>query len=291
LIDLGIDDDPEATDLLNRAIVIVQQQIEPIIRKESLFIGLSDTNEISGLVATSEVFRLQRATGTRPLNINTALLTALDSASTALQQITHFIEHVPKIDRITLQSLMRVAILGTARTAFVLLPADPDKRLKNARTVLAQDCQSGIRGVQKYMNFNGMPGMAPSPELLEDLQKQKNQLYPKGQPPGETEIINQQTEAFIEALHAAGIDRTFSTDIMRDHASWLWNTYSGLAHAYSWPRWLFGLSRDLRIPGDFPIDLFMTANALLMAIIAYLDRTAAGSAFTTRHVDATTDLT
>lgn len=281
MLDLGTDD-PEVAEPLARAISIVQKQIAPLMQRESLFTGLAET---------SAVYQLQQATGTAPLNIDTVLRMALESANASLQQIAYFIEHAPKIDRITLQSLMRVAILGTARTAFVLLPTDPEKRLENAKSVIAQDCQSGIRGIQQYVEFAGMPAMAPSPELLEGLRQQKDELYPKGRLPGEATIIHRQTEALIEALHAAGIDKTFSTDIMRDHASWLWNTYSGLAHANSWPLLLPGISPDRRIPGDFPIDLYMTTTAFHMAVLAYLDRTEAGSAFTTEHVDAMTDLT
>lgn len=277
MLDLGTDD-PEVREALARAIAITQEQIAPLMRRNSFFTRLSET---------SEVYRLQQATGVTPLNLENVLRMALDSANAALQQIAYFLEDTSQIDRITLQSLMRVAILGTARAAFVLLPTEPDKRLENAKIVIAQDCQSGIRGVQQYVEFKGMPAMAPQPDVLEGLQQQKVELYPNGRLPGETTIIVRQTEALIEALHAAGVDKNSSTDIMRDHASWLWNTYSGLAHANSWPLLLPGLSADPRIPGDFPIDFYMTVSAFHVAILAYFDRTQPGSESTTEHINTT----
>lgn len=277
MLDLGTED-PEVAGALAKAITIMHEHVAPLMQRESFFTRLPET---------SEVYRLQQATGVSPLNLETVLRMAIDSANTALQQIAHFLEGTSRVDRITLQSLMRVAILGTARTAYVLLPTDPDKRLENAKIVIAQDCQSGIRGIREYVEFEGMPAMAPHPEVLEGLRKQKAELYPNGRLPGETTIIVRQTEALIEALHAAGVDKDFSTDIMRDHASWLWNTYSGLAHANSWPLLLPRLSADPRIPGDFPIDFYMTVTAFHVAVLAYFDRTEPGGQSTTEHVNTT----
>lgn len=279
MLDLGAED-PEVAGALAQAITIMHEHVAPLMQRESFFTRLSET---------SEVYRLLHATGVSPLNLETVLRMAIDSANTALQQIAYFLEDTSRVDRITLQSLLRVAILGTARTAFVLLPTDPTKRLENAKIVIAQDCQSGIRGIRQYVEFKGMPAMAPHPEVLEDLRKQKAELYPSGRLPGETTIIARQTEALIEALHAAGVDKDFSTDIMRDHASWLWNTYSGLAHANSWPLLLPGLSADPRIPGDFPIDFYMTITAFHVAVLAYFDRTQPGSESTTEHVNTTSE--
>jgi hypothetical protein len=279
MLDLGTED-PEVARALTQAITIMHEHVTPLMQRESFFTRLSET---------SEVYRLLHATGVSPLNLETVLRMAIDSTNTALKQIAYFLEDTSRVDRITLQSLLRVAILGTARTAFVLLPTDPAKRLENAKIVIAQDCQSGIRGIRQYVEFKGMPAMAPHPEVLEDLRKQKAELYPSGRLPGETTIIARQTEALIEALHAAGVDKDSSTDIMRDHASWLWNTYSGMAHANSWPLLLPRISTDPRIPGDFPIDFYMTVTAFHVAVLAYFDRTQPGSESTTAHVNTTPD--
>lgn len=287
MIDLG-DDDPQAAKILERALYIVQHQLEHFMQHDSLDFPLPET---------SEIHRLYESTSTSPLSIKTVLQLALHSASSSLQQIAYTITHPVPTTRVALQSLMRVALLGTARTALVLLPSDPKQRLKNAKMVLAQDCQSGIRALEEYAKFQGMRAMSPPAALLEELRQQKADLYPQGRVPGEGTVIKRQTEAFIQALQKAQDDQDdalivedIGPDILRDHASWLWNTYSGLAHVHSWPRLLPGLSPDPNMPGDFPLDLYMIANSCVIAFSAYLDRADASSVGTTKPVSLSSQL-
>src|SRR5690625_1219032 len=107
MIDLG-DDDPQAAEILDRALYIVQQQIEHFMQQDSLDYPLPET---------SEIYRLRESTGTSPLNIETVVQVALHSASSSLQQIAYSITHAVPTTRVALHSLMRVALLGTARTA------------------------------------------------------------------------------------------------------------------------------------------------------------------------------
>jgi len=287
MIDLG-SDDPEAAEILEHALYIVEHQLNHFMQHDSLDSPLPETSEIN---------RLHESTSTSPLSIKSVLQIALHSASSSLQQIAYTITHSVPTTRVALQSLMRVALLGTARTALVLLPSDPKQRLKNAKMVLAQDCQSGIRALEEYAKFQGMRAMSPPAELLADLRQQRANLYPQGRVPGEGTVIKRQTEAFIQALQMAqeGQDdavilEDVGPEILRDHASWLWNTYSGLAHAYSWPRLLPGISADPNMPGDFPLDFYMVANSCVMAFSAYLDRAVADSACTTTPVNLSSRL-
>lgn len=241
MISLG-DEDPRAAEVLDRALFIVQQQIDHLMQHFSL------NNQ---LPEKSEIYRLQKSTGKLPLNVETVLQVALHSASVSLQQIAYFISNPVATTRVALHSLMRVALLGTARTAFVLLPNDPEQRLTNVKIILAQDCQSGIRALQEYAKFQDNRDIAPPPELLEGLLQQRELLYPKGRVPGEGAMIKRQTEAFIQALQLAEDEQhsaeiASGPEILRNHASWLWNTYSGLAHAYTWPLMLPGISPDRR---------------------------------------------
>lgn len=287
MIDLGADD-PQAEEILERALYIVEHQLDHFMQHDSLDSPLPETSEIN---------RLYESTSTSPLSIKSVLQVALHSASSSLQQIAYTITHPVPTTRVALQSLMRVALLGTARTALVLLPSDPNQRLKNAKMVLAQDCQSGIRALGEYAKFQGMRAMRPPAELLEDLRHQRADLYPQGRVPGEGTVIKRQTEAFIQALQMAqeGQDdavilEDYGPEILRDHASWLWNTYSGLAHVYSWPRLLPGISPDPNMPGDFPLDFYMIANSCVTAFSAYLDRVSEDSACTTKRVNLSSQL-
>lgn len=287
MIDLG-DDDPQVAEILDRALFIVQRQIDHLMQQEVME---------EPLPKTSEIYRLQEATGTSPLSIVTVLQVALHSSSSSLQQIAYSISNSVPTTRMALHSLMRVALLGTARTALVLLPSDPKQRLTNAKMVLAQDCQSGLRALEEYAKFQGFRAFSPPDELVEQLRQQRAHLYPKGKIPGEGTMIKRQTEAFIQALQVAaegqkdaGILDDYGPEILHDHASWLWNTYSGLAHAYSWPLLLPGISSDNHMPGDFPLDFYMIANSCVVAFSAYNDRASSESGYTTLPVNLSSQL-
>jgi len=282
------DEDPQAAEILERALYVVEHQLVHFMQHNSLDSPLPETSEIN---------RLYESTSISPLSIKNILQLALRTASSSLQQIAYTITHPVPTTRVALQSLMRVDLLGTARTALVLLPGDPKQRLKNARMVLAQDCQSGIWALEEYAKFQGMRAMSPPAALLEELRQQRAELYPQGRVPGEGTVIKRQTEAFIQALQMAreGQDdavilEDVGPEILRDHASWLWNTYSGLAHVYSWPRLLPGISPDPNMPGDFPLDLYMVANSCVMAFSAYVDRASVDSVSTTKPVNLSSQL-
>jgi len=100
-------------------------------------------------------------------------------------------------------------------------------------------------------------------------------------PPGDGKIIEGMTHSLVDALELAGLSEEFGPETLRDHSNWLWNAYSGLAHGYMWPRLLWGLSPDRRLPGDFPFDLHQVATATHIALLAALSRSQPDTAATT----------
>src|SRR5699024_3859496 len=126
---------------------------------------------------------------------------------------------------------------------------------------------------------------------------QRAELYPQGRVPGEGTVIIRQTEAFIQALQMAreGQDdavilEDVGLEILSDHASWLWNTYSGLAYVYSYLRLLPGIRLCPNMPVDLPLDLYMVANSCVMAFSEYVDRASVDSVSTTKPVNLSSQL-
>lgn len=271
MIDLGIDD-PEVGLMLSRAVAIIENQIGPT--HEKLYEPVPD----------SEIYRLHNELPPGPLNIVNALEATLLAGVGSLQQISTLITRGVPTSPTALQSLLRTAIISSARLVHVLLPPDPETRLKSARSVLALDAKSGARALGVYENFQGMQSVKAPEELVEKFQTQLQNLYPSGRVPGEGAGITKMVSALSNAYLVAGLEKEFSHSILVDHSQWLWNTYSGLAHAYMWPHLAWNISGDRRMPGDFSLDLFMTANSFYIGQLAHENRAKQHTAGTTENV-------
>lgn len=275
MIDFGLAD-PHVAAHFDRALAIINGPITELAERISA---------ITTLGADTEVNRLHHGTAAGPLDITTSLLTALQAATGALQQISYLAANQVPTSPIVFQSLLRTALVGSARVAYVLLPANPDQRRDRAAAVLAQDAASGIKALQHYTQFDGLAGVCAPEELLTQFLAQKDELRRQQAPARDGDVVNGMTEAIVDALELADLSDETGPAILRDHAHWLWNTYSGLAHGYCWPRSMWTLSGDRRIPGDFPMDLHQVSTCTHVALIAYLARAAPGTAGTTTPVD------
>lgn len=259
MIDLGTDD-AEAREALDRALSIIDEQVAPIQGK------------LQQPKPTSEIARLHNSLPTGPLNIINVLEKALVAGSDTLQQISILIGKRVPTSPTVLQSLLRTAIISSARLVHTLLPADPETRLANARVVLALDAQSGTRATEIYSDFQSMRGVRAPDELVDRFKSQLQELYPAGRVPGEGAGVRRMVAALSDAFLAADLRENFDSSLLTDHAQWLWNTYSGLAHAYMWPHLMWRRSDDPRVPGDYPIDLYMTANSFYIGQLAHEKR-------------------
>ena len=268
MIDFGLED-PAVNAHFQRALAIIDGPLMDLAQRA----GSLDT-----LGCDTELTRLQRATAAGPLELSAALVTALEASTGALHQISYLSSNEVPTSPIVFQSLLRIALVGSARVVYVLLPPDPDERLDRAAAVLAQDAGSGIKALKLYTQFDGLAGVRAPEELLAAFQSQKGRLEQRRRHTVDGDVVGGMTDAIVDALELAGIEGGVEHEILRDHADWLWNTYSGLAHGYSWPRVMWSLSGDRRIPGDFPMDLYHVATCTQVALVAFLARAAPDSA-------------
>ncbi|WP_270239045.1 hypothetical protein [Rothia kristinae] len=271
MIGLGLDD-PEVAEMLNRALQVIDGPVEDYWNE---FLEARNDSE------ASELARLHEAMPHGPVDITGVVAVGLETAYSCLNQISYIIQNPVPTSPVVLQTLLRAALVGSARTLFVLLPTDPDERAERAHKVVARDTESGRQGLEQFANFEGMQAFAAPQDLVETLGKHRRELWPKGNPPGDGRIVEGMSAVMFEALELAGMGEELGHDILKDHVTWLWNTYSGIAHGYFWPRLLLTISGDRRVPGDFPLDLHQVATATHMALLSALRRMEPGSALTT----------
>jgi len=101
----------------------------------------------------------------------------------SLEHISYLVQNPVPTSPIVLQALLRAALVGSARTLYILLPQDPQIRLERGRAILAKDCESGRQGLEKFAAFEGLKVFAAPDELAEAVSNQRKQLWPKGNRP------------------------------------------------------------------------------------------------------------
>lgn len=271
MIDLGLDD-PKVAEMFNRALQVIDGPVEDCW---SEFLKARDD------IKECELNRLYEAMPRGPVDITGVIGVGLETARSCLNQISHIIQNPVPTSPVVLQTLLRAALVGSARTLFVLLPTSPDDRFERASKVVARDTESGRLGMEQFAKFEGMQAFGAPQDLVDQLSRHRKELWPNGNPPGDGRIVEGMSAVMYEALELAGMGEELGHDILKDHVTWLWNTYSGLAHGYFWPRLLLTISGDRRVPGDFPLDLHQVATATHMALLATLSRMEPGSALTT----------
>jgi hypothetical protein len=272
-IDMGLDN-PETMRMLNWAIGVVEESVDRL-REEIGANGPSDD---------SEVYRLARALPAGPITFDRAVFAAANAARGALDQISGLLRDRIPTSMIVLHALLRSALVGSGRLAFALLPADPSTRLRNARVLIAQESNSFMRALDAYADFEKLLLVRPEDEYRAKARQQNEALQDGGRLRGDGAVMTGAAEVISAALAAESGDLDGNQQSLREHVIWVWNTYSGEAHTYAWPRLLPSTGQDRRVPGDYPGDFFMVANTAHIAMLALQDRLRSGSANTTAPV-------
>jgi len=217
VIDLGTED-PEVAGILSRGLAIIDGVVSSL------------HNEVLAIQEPpmrSELLRLVTDLPRGPLDVSGAIAVALANARGSLEHISYLVQNPVPTSPIVLQALLRAALVGSARTLYILLPQDPQIRLERGRAILAEDCESGRQGLEKFAAFEGLKVFAAPDELAEAVSNQRKQLWPKGNPPGDGKIIEGMTHSLVDALELAGLSEEFGPETLRDHSNWLWNARPG----------------------------------------------------------------
>jgi hypothetical protein len=277
-IDLG-QDDPATMEVLARAVSIVDNSVS-VLHDEL------DTISYPGL-EDSEVYRLARALPEGQISYDRTVLAAASAARGSLAQISWIIRNPAPTTPIVLHALLRSALIGSGRIVYSLLPTDPETRLTNARVLLAQETYEFVKTLDLFSEFSQLRLVVPDADYVARAKRQNREIN-QGRPKGDGQVMNGAAEQIATALQTRLPGPSeHNHDVLREHFIWLWNTYSGLAHAHAWPKLLPGSGQDRNIPGNFPGDFHMIATAAHIAMLTLKHRLQPQTANTTSPVPMT----
>jgi hypothetical protein len=117
--------------------------------------------------------------------------------------------------------------------------------------LVLQDAKNGLRGLTAYKKFESFEALKAPESLVSKVTHQRKELSSEGDELGDGAIVRDMVNGIGDALVASPEFSSEDHDQLREHATWLWNTYSGCAHTLSWPRMLPASGDDPRMPGDY----------------------------------------
>ncbi|MGH3652249.1 hypothetical protein [Glutamicibacter sp.] len=161
--------------------------------------------------------------------------------------------------RITaIETLLRTALIASARAAFILIPEDPKERQDNATRVAYASFQSGQRAWNELGNFKHLIDDAQGGKRVFDdvFEYFNDKKYPRG----EEKLIKDMLKLLVPYLQDSGDE-----DFLYEYLLLMWHGYSGVAHANHWQ---FSLSQHL-MEGSGSIAVGdITSNLLTVAQVA-----------------------
>lgn len=234
----------------------------------------------------SELARLTYALPDRPLSVSGTVMAGMDAATGALEHIARILAGPPPHPTPALHPLLRTALVGAARAATALLPTDPDVRLTNAAAVLWRDADGFRPALSAMSKFKQLQALKPPADLVDAAAEQRTALVAAGGKIPEGILVDRMIQSVANAVTTARPGDDHQT--LREHASWMWNLYSGAAHANFWPRIIEPFYGDGNaITGNYLGDLFQVSVATEVGLYAVLDRARPGTAGATSPVDMT----
>lgn len=159
-------------------------------------------------------------------------------------------------------SSARTAMLASVRLLLALGPDDPDERRTNCLRVMRQEAVSLNRLYGSTQNFKVYEALVPPPHVLEQQGPRIQHLIREGPKLTETQMLANAADLLYRLMQARG-----ETDVEAEHFaegfSWVFNTYSGIAHGYGWPYLMPG-SEDLH--GHFLADIDLIVSVAYIAL-------------------------
>lgn len=249
----------------------------------------------------SELARLNQAIPPGPITLHGTLTAAMQAARDALDHISLVLTTSDYCPTAVLHPLIRVALIAAARIVTPLIPTDPEERVVNALAVVWRDADSQRQAFANFQTFRRrVYGL--DAEMVAAANRQHKELKRQRADIPEGRLIERMIGAVATALQSATPDggaSSLSSDEgakpkaqhspgYTEWAQWLWNTYSGAAHAHSWPRLLPRVYGDgIVVTPGFVGNLLEVVGVTDVGLCAVIDRAQPGTAGTTAPVDTT----
>ena len=193
-----------------------------------------------------------------PVDPRFTLSFGLTSSYGCLHQICELLNPKHETFPVVLQTLLRTALLGSSRIVYMLGPDDPDERLQNTLVAMAQEGSSIVRAYEAFAKFEVLKHLVPPPEVVS---KQKSRQAGIGikRAPGEAAVLREMAEVVAQKMESRGGEHDES---LADHVAWLFNTLSGVAHGFGWPKLVPGTDS---MAGHYVADFARTTAIGLIA--------------------------
>lgn len=192
---------------------------------------------------------------------------SLTSSLECLEQIKRFCQGVPT-KPIVLAALMRTNLLAAARIVFMFGPLAPEQRKTNMLQIMRQESDSVFRWYDEARSYEELSDLVPSEQVLTAQRARKARIDEMTTRGGEAAMLKSAAAITASLLVARpemrddmAVDE--AEKVLREQLIWIFNVYSGKAHAYGWPR-IVPHARDL--PGDFSTDFFMLCSMTQLAL-------------------------
>lgn len=192
---------------------------------------------------------------------------SLTSSLECLEQIKRFCEGVPT-DPIVLAALMRTNLLAAARIVFMFGPLTPEQRKTNMLQIMRQESDSVFRWYDAARTYEKLNDLVPPEKVLTAQRARKARIDEMTTRGGEAAMLKSAAAITADLLAAQPEMRDDMTvdeaeQVLREQLIWIFNVYSGKAHAYGWPR-IVPHAGDL--PDDFSADFFMLCSMTQLAL-------------------------
>jgi hypothetical protein len=249
-------DDPEATAHLRRQLATISE-----------FADLKARCRIPPDPG-SELANLSAALPDAPVSIEESLAVGVECAYGAVGHLAHLLDKEASFAPIVLSSLLRTALLGAGRTVYAIGPDDPDARFSNSLVVLRQESNSLLQGIESFSAFIQLGALVP-PQYVSSAWTQLNQeVNSIGRPMGERRTLTAMATVIAQELTLNGYIGPNAQELLAEEVEWVWHAYSGVAHAFAWPRRLPSYSGPsvTPMPGDFYAEFGFVVSITHLAL-------------------------
>lgn len=190
---------------------------------------------------------------------------ALDTVSTL---ITSGVPTTPE----SLAILSRTALLASCRLLVLVGPDDVSKARENVLRVMMQESRSLGHLYRRAAKFDRLSALVPPTEVIELHERRHAELQAEGQKAfSEIEMVELASEVVGERMRSGGGEDEEHATTRSEHLVWIFNTYSGVSHAFAWPTMVAATTN--RLPGDFVSDSGTTVAVAGMAVQAFIEAT------------------
>lgn len=259
-MDIGLND-PEDYDALHR----ILDMIDDIDRRQNGF--MSDPAVLWN--SDCDLADLVAALPDPPVDIRLTVGAGLTAAHNCLWQVSKFITESIATTSVALLTLARTALLGASRVVFMLGPDAPDERERNAAIVLRQETASLMRLYDDAEHFTSLTALVPPPDVIAGQRARAVTVNRSSKRLGEAKTLQAVARVVGKLLADSGYDRT-ALPAHGEHLAWTFNTYSGVAHGFGWPRLVPGTDSA---PGHFLSDLYLVTSTTQLAFEVAQQRT------------------